>query len=314
VDGRRGGDHQSGNLSQVENPELFELAKRQQGLFTWKQARAAGYSAWQVNTRLRDRRWRRVLGPTLTAGHGVDSPSALDLAAYLAAGEPAVLSGPSAARVYGIAIDDVEPCITVPRSRHLTLPGVTQLRGRVDDNEAVLIDGALVTIKSRTAVDCLRLLPPDAALAFLDRALQQRWISAESLARRAATGDQLRGIAQLKELAREAATGTHSEAERRTAALFSEHGIRGWGANFEVRVNGSLLAVVDFAFPVIRLAIEVDGRAWHVDRDRFQRDRERQNSLVNAGWTVLRFTWEDVTEDPARVVAEVNDALARLAA
>jgi very-short-patch-repair endonuclease len=38
------------------------------------------------------------------------------------------------------------------------------------------------------------------------------------------------------------------------------------------------------------LVIEVDGWAYHRTPDRFQRDRERQNRLVAAGWTVLRFT------------------------
>ncbi len=297
----------------MEKPELIELAKQQRGLFTWRQARAAGYSSWQVSSRLRDGRWRRVLGPTLTAGQAEDPPEVMDLAAYLAAGEPVVLSGPSAARVYGMSLPDAPPCITVPRSRHLTLPGVTQLRGRVDDPEAVVIYGILVTVKARTAVDCLRLLPLEDARAFLDRALQHRWISAASLERRAAEGDLLRGIAQLRDLAREARTGTHSEAERRAAALFAADGITGWVANFEVR-SGSLIAIVDFGFPELRLAVEIDGRAWHVDRDQFQRDRERQNALVNAGWTVLRFTWEDVTEAPDRMIAEVKAALARLAA
>jgi very-short-patch-repair endonuclease len=65
----------------------------------------------------------------------------------------------------------------------------------------------------------------------------------------------------------------------------------------------------DLAFPGCRLAVEVDGWAWHIDPDRFQRDRARQNALVLAGWTVLRFTWSDVTERPDRVVAQIRRAL-----
>ena len=69
--------------------------------------------------------------------------------------------------------------------------------------------------------------------------------------------------------------------------------------------------MVDIAFPTERLAVEVDGWAWHHDRDRFERDRSRQNALVLAGWTVLRFTWADLTEDPTRVVVVVRAALGR---
>ncbi|MGI8814055.1 MAG: endonuclease domain-containing protein [Pseudonocardia sp.] len=46
---------------------------------------------------------------------------------------------------------------------------------------------------------------------------------------------------------------------------------------------------VDFAFPVARLVVEVDGWAWHSDAARFRSDRARQNALVLAGWAVLRF-------------------------
>jgi very-short-patch-repair endonuclease len=50
--------------------------------------------------------------------------------------------------------------------------------------------------------------------------------------------------------------------------------------------------------------------AYHVDVDRFRRDRSRQNALVTAGWTILRFTWADLTERPGYVVS----AIQRLAA
>lgn len=43
------------------------------------------------------------------------------------------------------------------------------------------------------------------------------------------------------------------------------------------------------------LAIEVDGWAWHSDVDRFAHDRRRRNALMLAGWTVSRFTWQDLT-------------------
>ena len=48
--------------------------------------------------------------------------------------------------------------------------------------------------------------------------------------------------------------------------------------------------------------------------DRFQRDRTKSNELVRRGWTVLRFTWTDLVERPARVVATITATLARLAA
>jgi very-short-patch-repair endonuclease len=58
------------------------------------------------------------------------------------------------------------------------------------------------------------------------------------------------------------------------------------------------------------VVVEVDGWAYHIDPERFQRDRARQNRLVAAGWTVLRFTWRDLTERSEYVVATITSILA----
>ena len=70
---------------------------------------------------------------------------------------------------------------------------------------------------------------------------------------------------------------------------------------------------VDLAFPHHRVAVEVDGWAWHVDADRFRADRRKQNVLVRAGWDPLRFTWHDLAGHPAEVVAEIRATLATAA-
>ena len=60
---------------------------------------------------------------------------------------------------------------------------------------------------------------------------------------------------------------------------------------------------VDFAWPACRLAVEVDGWETHGTRTAFQRDRRRSAALTAAGWTLLRFTHEDVVRDPAYVIS-----------
>jgi hypothetical protein len=54
---------------------------------------------------------------------------------------------------------------------------------------------------------------------------------------------------------------------------------------------------------------EFDGDV-HRDRDVFVADVRRQNALVAAGWTVLRFTSADVVGRPHEVVAAIRRALA----
>ena len=55
--------------------------------------------------------------------------------------------------------------------------------------------------------------------------------------------------------------------------------------------------------------MEIDGWSAHSDRESFERDRRRQNALVNAGYVVLRFTWRDLKDRPDDVVAEMTAAL-----
>ena len=83
---------------------------------------------------------------------------------------------------------------------------------------------------------------------------------------------------------------------------------------YEVRSGNRLLGRVDFAFPEIRLAIEVDGYEHHASLHAFQHDRARQNELVAAGWTVLRFTWDDITRRPEQVATAILRVLGALRA
>jgi len=95
-----------------------------------------------------------------------------------------------------------------------------------------------------------------------------------------------------------------SQAERRLHRLLHSDRITGWRANHPVRLDDRTV-YIDVAFPAVRLAIEVDGRL-HEDRaDVFERDRQRQNDLVLAGWTVLRFTWRMLVDDPAGVLTTI---------
>lgn len=55
------------------------------------------------------------------------------------------------------------------------------------------------------------------------------------------------------------------------------------------------------------------GWAFHTDPDRFHADRVRQNALILDGWTVLRFTWFQLTEPPEEVLRAICTALARSA-
>ncbi len=72
--------------------------------------------------------------------------------------------------------------------------------------------------------------------------------------------------------------------------------------------GGRFLGRVDLAWPEQRVAVEFDGDV-HRDRRVFVDDLRRQNGLVLAGWTVLRFTSADVLGRPEAVVRVTRGAL-----
>ena len=59
----------------------------------------------------------------------------------------------------------------------------------------------------------------------------------------------------------------------------------------------------------LRIAVELDGFAFHSDRPAFTYDRLRQNDLAAAGFTVLRFSYDAVRTDTARCVRQLQALL-----
>ncbi|WP_375424861.1 endonuclease domain-containing protein [uncultured Friedmanniella sp.] len=99
-----------------------------------------------------------------------------------------------------------------------------------------------------------------------------------------------------------------SAAERRGHRLLRAAGIDGWESNHPVVIDGHLYRL-DIGFPKLRLVIEIDGRLHEDDPEIFENDRRRQNAVVLDGWTVLRFTWRMLEDEPDACVAAVLRAI-----
>jgi len=103
---------------------------------------------------------------------------------------------------------------------------------------------------------------------------------------------------------------TESALEDRFRRLLSEWGLAEPAVQY-VLLNeaGRFVCRSDFAYPAARLLIELDSEAHHLDRIAFRRDRSKQNKAAVLGWTMLRYTWWDVVEQPVRVISEVRSQL-----
>lgn len=201
------------------------------------------------------------------------------------------------------------PVLEVVVPRNAVPPRRVELRARIADvpprDRSRLGRRLRILRPLRASTDLLRRLPLVEAVVVADAVQHADLCSAdalrEELARHAAG---LRGVVQARRAVDLSDARAESPPESRLRLGFVLAGLRPV-PQYEVRdALGRFVARVDLAFPERRLAVEYDGRAVHEREDVFARDRQRQNDLVRAGWTVLRFTAADVRRAPA-VVADV---------
>jgi hypothetical protein len=83
-----------------------------------------------------------------------------------------------------------------------------------------------------------------------------------------------------------------------TAVLPGPPQLPPWIQQHRVRLGDGRLVRLDVAYPEARVAIELDGAAFHGSRVARERDLRRDTALAALGWVVLRFSFERLMRDP----------------
>ena len=66
----------------------------------------------------------------------------------------------------------------------------------------------------------------------------------------------------------------------------------------------------DFYFPKTKTVLEIDGADYHfANNEQFERDRKRDDFMVEKGYTVVRVTGKYVMKNPHSVIAVCNREL-----
>lgn len=257
----------------------------------------------------------RVASGLWVAMHrGVYRPAAVPLtdhgyvlAAVLACGDGALASHWSAAWLWGLAD---EPCgsVTVFGTHDPRPRGVSVCRSKLPTPPS-LRHGIPATNPLRTMLDVAAHSPVDELALALDRGIAARLFTPEAVAAEAARLPARQGLPALRAALDEitaVSVRSPSVLQNVFARVLARAGLPPPVAELPVLSGRYRL---DYAYPDVMLAFELDGREHHGDWRATERDHFRRRVLARLGWTVLVYTSYDVWQRGDAVVEEIRGEL-----
>ncbi len=286
---------------------IAPLARRQHGAFAHAQAVALHVSYAQIRGRRLTGVWIDLESRVYAVASSLATFERSVMGAVLVAPERAAASHATAAWLRGLT--QAKPEVIE----------VSMLSGRggkrhryhrslyLDRRDIGLARNIPTTKVPRTLIDCAAGLDRDDAEAIVDEALLDRLITCESMRRYiTARGLKIPGTKVLKEILGDRDSGAlNKKLERRFDALMKASTLP-----YPARQYPWRSYKIDFAYPDLKIAIELDGVRTHAADAALNSDDARQNALSLDAWLILRFTWKRVTRDPDGVLDEIALAIA----
>ena len=279
---------------------LGELADRQWGVVNRRQLEEIGLTPGGVTRWIQDGRLHRVYRGVYAVGRPALGVEGRLAAALFYAGPGAALSHVTAGYWLGLVKAVPQRIHVVARRRSLTLPGV-RVHRRAGRNR-ILHRRLPVTSPAQTLLDIAKIVSFTELRRALAEAEYLRLVSLDEVA--AALGRGRPGSTALR-----AALDIHRPQLAHTRSALEE-------SFFLLCERGSLLLpelnvwvaghLVDAVWFEQRVVVELDGHAAHDTRAAMEEDRGRDLDLRVAGYTVLRYTWQQVTHEPELVVADLR--------
>jgi len=292
--------------------ELASLASTQYGLLALDQLTALGLSMDGIDRRVVSGRWRRVHHGVYAVGGAPTTYEQRVLAACLGIGVLTAASHRTAAVIHGLLAykqPRVEVTTTRDRSPELRQVHVHRMAD-LAPRWITSVERVPCTTVARTLVDLGAVSRPATVEAALDRAKGQGLVTSRDVrhAMNTVARQGRRGVGTIRALLT-AAWGAEPPAgvvEARMASLIRAAGLPVAVPEFIVLdAHGGFVAMVDFAYPERRLAIEVDGYESHAPRRAFGNDRARDRLLADADWLALHYTWTEVDARLPHVASEI---------
>ncbi|MCW2987004.1 MAG: hypothetical protein JWR63_4574 [Conexibacter sp.] len=293
---------------------VSELATSQKGVIAHGQLLDLGATRRQIDGWLTEGWLRAEHEGVYAVGHRALPAGGRFMAAALAGGEGAVLSHRSAAAHLGLlswSPSDID--VMIVRGGEHVRDGIAFHRPKVfGPEDRWVFDGIPCTTVARTLVDLGAVLK----LHQLERAVEQaellELLDVAAIARVLGRIARPRGVRNLRRCLgaeRLDASLTQSGLERRFLRLCVQAGITRPKLQHPIQHAPGRWHKVDFAWPDVRLAIEVDGAAVHGTRTAARRDRRLDREIRAAGWRIERFMGDDVIDTPEVVLGALRRLL-----
>jgi very-short-patch-repair endonuclease len=237
---------------------------------------------------------------------------AAETAAVLACGRDGRISHTSAAALHSVLdASRVRPIVevTMPRRKRRRIEGVRIHRVRdLRPDEVTVLDGIPVTTPARTLLDIAETMTSREVEQALATAYRKGLVTPKEMREMVERHPRHRGAPLLQRLldAEGSPAFTRSKAEETLFEIIVSARLP--RPELNVKVLGH---EVDFLWRKARVVAEVDGYEFHSSLASFAADRRRDAELAAAGYRVLRFTWEDVTDGRLATVVRLAQALVR---
>ena len=285
---------------------LARLATQRKGLVERDELIAAGLTRHQIARCLRN----GVLWPDYEGiyrvGHCAPNLETAYLAAVLACGKGALLSGRAAAYLYGIVRGEApKPEVTTPTQRRPK--GVVVHRALVHVLDTTVYRDIPVVTVPRAVVDMAAGSTPGELAELFHHAVVKFRVKPHHVEAVLSRRANAKGAQTLRRVIHGDERALLSVLERGFIALLRAEGLPLPRTN--IPEDGHW---VDCRWPEYRLTAELDSYEFHSTRHAWRLDYQRERKARKRGDEYRRYVWEDVFEDPESTIADLRQLLSSL--
>jgi very-short-patch-repair endonuclease len=294
---------------------IFDLAAGQHGVFTRRQARRAGLDRNAISRRLANGSWIALNGHVFRVSGAPVTDRLTVMATVLSGGSGAVSSGTTALALREFRGFRLLPAraIVARRPPAWVFPGVSETF-RLEPHHRTTVDGIPTATPARALFDLAADISPLRLARSVDTVLAARGTTVADLV---AIVDEMgehgrAGTVAMREVLRTRSVEYVAPAtvlESTFLALVRERGIAEPARQVDLGGRLAWIGRVDFLWRAERVVVETDGREFHHSVSDRDADERRDRAMEAAGWTVLRFSWIDVTRRPTSVMRTLRAAL-----